>query len=150
MPNNYILTSAGGFVSEDELYHYGVLGMKLGIRKGNVTGSYDKASKKLTKLDNRVQKAKNKAIKTSSAAERASTSWLLTRKAKEKTYRKADRAVSVSQRRTRKAQKWVDQMTKAFANTDQKLSNEQISKGQQYTEELLNIATINSMGHRRY
>mgnify|MGYP006874318794 CR=1 FL=1 len=28
MPNNYILTSDGIFISEDELYHYGVLGMK--------------------------------------------------------------------------------------------------------------------------
>ena len=28
MPNNYILTSNGNFISEDELYHYGVKGMK--------------------------------------------------------------------------------------------------------------------------
>lgn len=29
---NYILTSDGNFVSEDELYHYGVPGMKWGVR----------------------------------------------------------------------------------------------------------------------
>ena len=28
MSNNYILTSSGNFISEDELYHYGVKGMK--------------------------------------------------------------------------------------------------------------------------
>ena len=33
MANNYILVSNGSFVSEDELYHWGVKGMKWGVRR---------------------------------------------------------------------------------------------------------------------
>ena len=37
MPNNnYILTSQGSFLSEEELYHYGVPGMKWGHRKAKL------------------------------------------------------------------------------------------------------------------
>lgn len=39
--NNYILTSKGSFLSKEELYHYGVPGMKWGHRKAKLL---DKAS----------------------------------------------------------------------------------------------------------
>ena len=47
----------------NELCHFGVIGMKLGIRKGNVSGTYTKVSKKLSELDNKITKAQRKADK---------------------------------------------------------------------------------------
>ena len=48
MSNNYIITSNGDFVREDELYHYGVPGMKWGVRKkqygeSDISSNYKKA-----------------------------------------------------------------------------------------------------------
>ena len=49
MPNNYFFTSNGNFIREDELYHYGVLGMKWGqhrVRKINAKAELSRESAK--------------------------------------------------------------------------------------------------------
>lgn len=48
MPNtNYILTPEGNFISETELYHHGIKGMKWGVRRyQNADGSLTNAGKK--------------------------------------------------------------------------------------------------------
>lgn len=64
MSANYIITSSGAFASEEELYHYGVLGMKLGQRKVNrLSAANERYLKKALKFDAKSAKLYKKAEK---------------------------------------------------------------------------------------
>ena len=61
--NNYILTPDGNFISDEELYHHGIKGMKWGIRRyQNADGSLTNAGKK------RAERKLNKLFKKSDKA----------------------------------------------------------------------------------
>lgn len=63
MGSNYIITSTGSFVAEDELYHHGIKGQKWGIRRyQNPDGSLTAAGKKRHNSDN-VNKMSNEELR---------------------------------------------------------------------------------------
>ena len=137
MPNDYVITNG-------ELYHYGVLGMKWGVRRGSASKAYAKASKKLSKMDAKINKSQRKANKKLAKAQRAAYGWS-TRSA-EKTKWKAGRAQYKTDKKMKKAAKWINKMEETFKDTDVKMSKSQIDLGKHYAQQLCkrSDASLNS------
>lgn len=129
----------------DELQHYGVLGMKWGVRRGNVDKAYAKASKKLDKLDNKVEKAQAKTRKKIEKLERKESSIFSNVESVAKAKRKAKKADLKSAKKLRKAQKWYKSMETTFKNTSIKMSSDQIAKGKSYVNQLNNRSTMKAL-----
>lgn len=134
MSNNYIFLPNGDAVNEEELYHYGVVGMKWGVRRGNTAQAYSMASKKLKRLDRKADRAVENAYNKKAKADKKAASFF----AGEKSTRKADFKAQKAQRKAvvqaNKARKWLHAMESTFANTPESLSREQIELGKKYTE----------------
>lgn len=129
----------------DELQHYGVLGMKWGVRRGNVDKAYAKASKKLNKLDAKVEKAQAKTRKKVEKLERKESSIFSNDKSVAKAKRKAKKADLRSAKKLRKAQKWYKSMETTFKKTSVKMSADQIAKGKSYVDQLNRRSTMKTM-----
>lgn len=120
----------------EELKHYGVLGMKWGVRRGNSSRAYEKASKKLRKLNSRADRLMDKAYDKKAKADKKAGSFFATEKSARKADFKAQKALRKSVVATRKAQKWLRAMEMEFKNTPETLSKEQIDMGRVYVERM--------------
>lgn len=99
-------------MDEEYLAHYGVLGMKWGVRK-NPQRAYQKASKKYDKLEKKANKSLDKAGKYNRKRTRYSIGNI-------GNYNEAQAKRSYDQavKRTKRAAKWMKAMKKEFAKQD--------------------------------
>lgn len=120
----------------NELYHYGVLGMKWGVRRGNTAKAYQKASKKLDKLDKKVSKAESKVIKRAAKYDNAMSSRFMSSRRQDKAEHNVKEAAASYRKSLRKANNWYKSMEKTFAKTDVKLTADQVTRGKKYVHRL--------------
>ena len=138
-PNDYIYTS-DGLISANDLMHYGVLGMKWGVRRGNASKAFAKAARKANKLDTQVAKKNLKSAKLAKKAlkkEMRATNEEKYQSARKLQY-KANKLKLKSAKLEKKALKWKKNMEKQFAKVKiSDVSKEHLDAGKRYTYMLL-------------
>lgn len=125
-------------LSGETVEHYGVLGMKWGVRK-DPSRAYTKAVKKKNRLESRSSyynlrsaRLRDKALRKEVRA-RNETQY---RRARKIEY-KANRNAILAARYQRKGQRWVRAMEKTFAGYDiRSLSKDEITRGRKYLYEV--------------
>lgn len=124
--SDYIITNG-------ELKHYGVVGMKWGVRK-DPSKAYGRASRKLNRLKAREAKKTVKAVKKRAKADKLGARWAgwgwgdVTKASKA-----AYRAERKQRKATIKAAKWEQHMSKAFKDVKiSEISDKDLRVGSNY------------------
>lgn len=118
------------------LRHYGVLGMKWGIRK-NPDKAYAKASSKLRKLDKKLVKRNAQMSKAydKAAKKRAKATNEKKQRKAEKAMTKYYKSMWKSDKAKKKAYSWYDKITKTFEGVTLKdVRQEDIDLGYAYAQ----------------
>lgn len=147
---------------EEYLAHYGVLGMKWGVRRAsnrlsNATNASERDSANASlkrhseKAGRKFERLSNKALKTQSRARNAmikaekSKYGLFANQAKyEERKQKAEKQQFKANKSVAKAAKWYSNMESTFANTDYKVTDAQRRLGENF------INSLNMQSELRY
>ena len=128
-------------MNEDYLAHYGVLGMRWGVRK-NPGRAYEKATKKFNKLSSKSDRAMDKSASHRRKGERTAAIGMGS-KSRARHTRLAGKYKRSAARSAESASKWLKSMEKAFQNTEySKLDSDLVSRGEMLTERYRTLRVV--------
>ena len=122
----------------DDIMHYGVLGMKWGVRKGRTAQQYKeeykKASKKAAKLDDSYNNKEQKTMKLQYKADKKLNSIFASTESKKKAMQKLQESRRETYKAARKGNRWISNMEKSFSKVDIPLASSERELGKKYIE----------------